>query len=453
MWRAVLSTVERESMKQALVAVMVALSLLQSVRAQEETEENQSTNSEWRDAHVSIIAHVCVIHTLYTCLHSPGCGNQPTVLNVDHYLLQLNSKLDTLALSLETLKSKLEVLDTNLLEHKQDTAAELAQLQATLTNTQSSLATHTQQVNSKLSFLTTSLSEHEQQTAAELAQLQTSLTSTYSKLESLNTSLSEHKEGTAAELAILQTSLTATESSLTTSIWQSYNLLDSGITSTQSSVEAANSKLDTIVTTPVQLTSNHQELHTGISELDCVDTEELHQNLQNNLTGQLEGTQDWSTGTGSGVQGPYTCGGTTGWRRVVYWDMTDPSTTCPSGWQLTGYSKRTCGRASTGSRTCDSVTFLVSGGEYSRVCGRIKAYQAGSYSSTVPKLALMVPIFLVSASPMGTHENTSGHLLQEYQSICITQESLTVLAVSITLNTGILEFPHSLGMTTSVNLG
>ena len=73
----------------------------------------------------------------------------------------------------------------------------------------------------------------------------------------------------------------------------------------------------------------------------------------------------------------FTCGGTGGWRRVVYLDMTDPSTTCPSGWQLTGYSKRTCGRAIDGYHAYDSVTFPVSGGEYSRVCGRIKAYQWG----------------------------------------------------------------------------
>ena len=73
----------------------------------------------------------------------------------------------------------------------------------------------------------------------------------------------------------------------------------------------------------------------------------------------------------------HTCGGTRGWRRVVYLDMTDPSTTCPSGWQLTGLSKRTCGKVSTQSLACDSVTFPVSGGEYSRVCGRIKAYQYG----------------------------------------------------------------------------
>ena len=79
------------------------------------------------------------------------------------------------------------------------------------------------------------------------------------------------------------------------------------------------------------------------------------------------------------VMGPYTCGGTGGWRRVVYLDMTDPSTTCPSGWQLTGHSKRTCGIVSTQSPDCDSVTFPVSGGDYTRVCGRIKAYQ---YSQT-----------------------------------------------------------------------
>ena len=66
-----------------------------------------------------------------------------------------------------------------------------------------------------------------------------------------------------------------------------------------------------------------------------------------------------------------------GWRPTVYLDMRDPNTNCPSGWQLTGYSKRTCGRASSSSRSCDSVFFPVSGGPYSQVCGRIRAYQYG----------------------------------------------------------------------------
>ena len=71
------------------------------------------------------------------------------------------------------------------------------------------------------------------------------------------------------------------------------------------------------------------------------------------------------------------CGGTWGWRRAVYLDMTDLNTNCPSGWQLTGYSKRTCGRANSSALSCDSVLFPISGGPYSQVCGRIRAYQYG----------------------------------------------------------------------------
>ena len=71
----------------------------------------------------------------------------------------------------------------------------------------------------------------------------------------------------------------------------------------------------------------------------------------------------------------YMCGGTGGWRRVVYLNMTDPNTNCSTGWQLTGHSKRTCGRVTTGQLACDSVFFPVCGGCYTRVCGSIRAYQ------------------------------------------------------------------------------
>ena len=94
---------------------------------------------------------------------------------------------------------------------------------------------------------------------------------------------------------------------------------------------------------------------------------ELDKNLQQNFTLQLQNSY--------GYLKPYTCGGIGGWRRVVYLDMKDPNTVCPSGWQLTSHSKRTCGRVSTRDNTCDSVTFPVSGGNYTRVCGRILAYQ------------------------------------------------------------------------------
>ena len=121
--------------------------------------------------------------------------------------------------------------------------------------------------------------------------------------------------------------------------------------------------------TAAQLSSDHQEIQTNISDVQCMDTQ---QSLQNNLTHQLETIKDCIEHLAV-----YSCGGTGGWRRVVYLDMTDPHTTCPSGWNMTGFSKRSCGRNSTGRLTCSSATFPVCGGEYSRVCGRIKAYQWG----------------------------------------------------------------------------
>ena len=210
------------------------------------------------------------------------------MLNIDHYLLQLDYKLDTL--------------------------------------------------NSKLELLYTIFSHHKQQSADELAQLQTSLNTAQSSLEQLHTTLSQHKQETEAELAQLH-----------------------------------NNMRETIT----QLSTVHQELQTSTSHAECVDTEqslELHQNLQDNLTRQLKDIQKDVTN----ILEPYTCGGTEGWRRIVNLDMNYPSSNCPSGWQLTGYTKRSCGRVNFGSRTCDSVTFPVGGGEYTRVCGRIKAYQWGA---------------------------------------------------------------------------
>ncbi len=71
------------------------------------------------------------------------------------------------------------------------------------------------------------------------------------------------------------------------------------------------------------------------------------------------------------------CGGL-GWRKVASLDMTNTSQNCPQGLTLTGYSKRSCGRTRD---DCSSVTFPVGGGQYSRVCGRAKAYHQGYLSS------------------------------------------------------------------------
>ena len=267
---------------------------------------------------------------------------------------KMESDLQSLKETLDTLNDSVSNLSVCLQEHKEQTTAELAHLQTSLSSTQSSLANQTGQLSklddlpSKLDTLNTSVSQHQQQTTAELAHLQTSLSSTQSslanqnghlsnKLDTFNTSVSQHQLQTTAELAHLKTSL--------------------------------NSKLDSLMATAAQLSSDHQEIQTNISDVQCMDTQ---QSLLSNLTHQLETIKDC-------INCPpvYSCGGTGGWRHVVYLNMTDPHTTCPSGWNMTGYSKRTCGRNSTGSRTCSSATFPVSGGEYSRVCGRIKAYQWG----------------------------------------------------------------------------
>ena len=237
----------------------------------------------------------------------------------------MESDLQSLKKTLDTLNDSVSNLSVCLQEHKEQTTAELAHLQTSLSSPQSSLANQTGQLSklddlpSILDFLTTSL-----------AHLKTSL----------NTSLYQHQQETTAELANHQTSLKST-----------------------------NSKLDSLMATAAHLSSEHQEIQTNISDVQCMDTQ---QSLHDNLTHQLETIKNY-------IESPpvYSCGGTGGWRRVVYLDMTDPHTTCPSGWSMTGYSKRTCGRSNTGYLTCSSATFPVSRGEYSRVCGRIKAYQWG----------------------------------------------------------------------------
>ena len=74
---------------------------------------------------------------------------------------------------------------------------------------------------------------------------------------------------------------------------------------------------------------------------------------------------------------PDICGGTTGWKRVAFINMTDTSHSCPPGLNLTTYSKRTCGQTHTGRNNCSSTTFSVGGLPYSQVCGRIRGYQYG----------------------------------------------------------------------------
>ena len=75
-----------------------------------------------------------------------------------------------------------------------------------------------------------------------------------------------------------------------------------------------------------------------------------------------------------------TLGGSSGWTRVVYLDMTDSSHQCPESLQqVTLSGKRMCARnfSHPGQPSCEYVTFSTDGVQYSQVCGRITGYQLG----------------------------------------------------------------------------
>ncbi len=71
------------------------------------------------------------------------------------------------------------------------------------------------------------------------------------------------------------------------------------------------------------------------------------------------------------------CNTAGGWMRVANLDMTDPNQNCPERFRLvtrTTPPLRTCGQVE-GQVGCTSTTYSTYGVEYSKVCGRIIAYQ------------------------------------------------------------------------------
>ena len=70
--------------------------------------------------------------------------------------------------------------------------------------------------------------------------------------------------------------------------------------------------------------------------------------------------------------------------------MSDPTQQCPAAWRLYNTSEvRACGRPVTSRPSCP-VTFYPTGHPYSKVCGRVIAYQFGTPGAfNIPHLALM----------------------------------------------------------------
>ena len=76
------------------------------------------------------------------------------------------------------------------------------------------------------------------------------------------------------------------------------------------------------------------------------------------------------------LQQNISCGGS-GWRRVAYLNMSDPTQQCPSVWRVYTTPHRVCGRRSTRA-SCEGLTYSTGSEQYDQVCGRIIGYQIGS---------------------------------------------------------------------------
>ena len=76
----------------------------------------------------------------------------------------------------------------------------------------------------------------------------------------------------------------------------------------------------------------------------------------------------------------FSCGGSTGWRRVAYLDMSDPSQHCPPVWKEITTPRRVCGRKS-GTGSCEGVNYTTGSEQYDQVCGRVIGYQIGNTDS------------------------------------------------------------------------
>ena len=248
-------------------------------------------------------------------------------------------------------------LSRNLEAHKNWTKSELADLQSSINNPPTEMISR-----AVLLKILPYMNDIEQNLFTDLSSLVNyRATSTGVSLSRLSGDLEMYKNWTMSELADLQISL------------------QSSVTDTeQLTMTELGDKVDKLVNflSVEELSTLEKYLNLMFDPLNFK-LDSLMNNSVNKVCDEVEEVTEIVTATLPPRQAvPVPCGGT-GWRHVVNLNMTDPNTDCPSGWRETGYSKRTCGRASDGVFTCDSVTFPVSGGEYSQVCGRIKAYQWG----------------------------------------------------------------------------
>ena len=198
------------------------------------------------------------------------------------------------------------------------------------------------------------------------------------RLESINQYLVQHKQIATSDIKNLHTSLNTTIS-----------------------------KLESLMIVVDQLVSDHNQIQSNISNIQHTNTRRFNISLLNDLTQELENVQDDVTF----IREEHSCGGH-GWRPVAHLDMRVEGTTCPYGWAKTYYSIATCGRSSPGRRICDSAFFNVSGGEYSRICGKIRGYQFGfvlAFNNSISDPSVTIDQYYVDGISL-THGENRTHI-------------------------------------------
>ena len=128
----------------------------------------------------------------------------------------------------------------------------------------------------------------------------------------------------------------------------------------------------------------------------------------------------------------FSCGGSTGWRRVAYLDMADPSERCPSEWRGIITPHRVCGKK-INNGICEGVTYSTGSMQYDQVCGRIIGYQLGNTDSFLGSSKSIDTSYVDGVSV--THGNPRQHIwtfssgLHELSSIsyatcpCVTEST------------------------------
>ena len=301
-------------------------------------------------------------------------------------------KTDIGQLISETATSTEIILRDELMEHKNQTTSELANLQSSinanlscvktdLADLQSSmndnfscvktdLADLQSSINANLSCVKTDLANLQSSINANLSCVKTDLADLQSSVDSVNDTLNHINDTNTDQLMQLCVKMDTLQEELDKRISNNITQVN---TTLSSELTSYNTKLDLM---NKLFSDDFNDVKTELSAIndttnEIVDEIEDHDNQTSTKLMDIEGYICDSHDVDC-------CGSASrGWRRVVYLDMTDPNTDCPSGWNMTNYTIRTCGRASDGYGTCDSIFFPVSGGEYSQVCGKMKAYQWG----------------------------------------------------------------------------